>query len=290
VKADVAVLVPSLNSPLLDRVVEAVLAQSGRERLAEVLVVGRDEAGLLPPGPLVRFLDTGRPVSEPVARNLALRHSQAERLVFLDSDCLPEPGWLAAHLAAFEQGPRLVSGSVRTGSESEPYWALVYNLALFYAFLDVAPPGARQALPTLNLSFPRALAEAIGPFDESLPRATDLEWTLRAAEAGVALHFEPAAAVRHLHARHRLRQVWRDCAGSGQHSRRIRLRYGALLRTPAWLRWRLAVGLLAPALAVAVTARIAFGWPATFRGRWQALPGVLLTRLAWGWGASRRPS
>lgn len=287
-KADVAVLVPSLNSPLLGQVVEAVLAQSGRERLAEVLVVGRDEAGLLPARPLVRFLDTGRPVSEPVARNLALRHSQAERLVFLDSDCLPEPGWLEAHLAAFEQGPRLVSGSVRTGPE--PYWALVYNLALFYAFLDGAPAGARQALPTLNLSFPRALAEAIGPFDESLPRATDLEWTLRAAEAGVALHFEPAAAVRHLHARHGLRQVWRDCAGSGQHSRRIRLRYAALLRTPSWLRWRLVVGLLAPALAVAVTARIAFGWPATFRGRWHALPGVLLTRLAWGWGASRRSS
>ncbi len=287
-KADVAVLVPSLNSPLIARVVEAVLAQSGRERLAEVLVVGRDEAGLLPPRPLVRFFDTGRPVSEPVARNLALRHSRAERLVFLDSDCLPEPGWLAAHLAAFEQGQRLVSGSVRTGPE--PYWALVYNLALFYAFLDVAPAGARQALPTLNLSFPRALAEAIGPFDESLPRATDLEWTLRAAEAGLALRFEPGAAVRHLHARHGLRQVWRDCAGSGQHSRQIRLRYAALLRTPSWLRWRLVVGLLAPALAVAVTARIAFGWPATFRGRWHALPGVLLTRLAWCWGASRRPA
>lgn len=204
----VAVLVPSLNSPLIDVVLDAVEAQDGIERVREVLVIGRDEPGLLrerhmPGGGRVRLLDTQRPVSEPVARNLGLRAVRDELIVFLDSDCVPRPGWLRAHLAAHERLWRdgvngLVSGSVAAVAES--YWALVYNLSLFHAFLDVDRAGPRAALPTLNLSFRRESAGLVGPFDESLLRATDLDWTLRARRAGLALRFDPAPVVEHRHA------------------------------------------------------------------------------------------
>ena len=43
---------------------------------------------------------------------------------------------------------------------------------------------------------------------------------------------------------------------------------------------------LSPWLALWVTAAVAARWPATFRGRWHTLPAFLLTKLAWGWGAS----
>jgi hypothetical protein len=269
---------------LIDAVVAGVLAQDGIEGVEEVLVVGRDEPGRLRPGGRVRLIDTVRPVSEPVARNLGLAATRADLVLFLDSDCLPQPGWLREHLAAHAAGHRLVSGSVL--AEGEGYWPLVYNLSLFYAFLESAPGGPRPSLPTLNLSLTRGVAEAVGPFDESLTRATDLDWTLRARRAGLGLRFWPAAAVLHRHPRRTLAAVWRDCAGSGFHSRRIRLRHAELLGTPWWLRSRLAVRALSPWLALWVTTAVAARWPATFRGRWHTLPAFLLTKLAWGWGAS----
>lgn len=289
--ASVTVLIPSLDSPLIDVVVAAVASQEAIEQVREVLVIGRDAPGLLreialPGGGRVRLLDTGAPVSEPVARNRGLREVDGGLVIFLDSDCVPRPGWLRAHLAAHAQRPgRIVGGAVDVSRDRG--WALAYNLSLFWAFLDSSAPGPRPALPTLNLSFARALAERVGAFDEMLPRATDVDWTLRARRLGAPLHFDPAPVVEHRHARHDLAAVWRDCAGSGFHARRIRLRSGGLLAAPALLRAPLLVRALSPLIATWASARVAFLAPLAFRGRWGALPRFWLTKLAWAWGAGR---
>jgi hypothetical protein len=289
VTASVTVLIPSRDAPLIDLVVDAVAGQDGIERVREVLVIGRDTPGLLreralPGGGRVRLLDTGAPVSEPVARNLGLRQATGGLVVFLDSDCVPRSGWLRAHLAAHEGAPAsLVCGAVDVGRDRG--WALAYNLSLFWAFLDTSAPGPRPALPTLNLSFPRELAERVGAFDERLTRATDVDWTLRARALGLALRFDPAPVVQHRHARHDLRAVWSDCAGSGFHARRVRLASGGLLAAPAVLRAPLVVRALAPLIATWASARVACVAPRTFRGRWGALPRFWLTKLAWAWGA-----
>ena len=46
--------------------------------------------------------------------------------------------------------------------------------------------------------------------------------------------------------------------------------------------------LAAPLLALGATARALLRWPGTFRSRWHALPGFVLTKLAWAWGAGGR--
>ncbi|MGB5057754.1 MAG: glycosyltransferase, partial [Candidatus Promineifilaceae bacterium] len=96
----VSIIIPSLNSPLIDQVVAALVGQAQAEVIREIVVVGKDEAGLLLVGGRVRLVDTGQPVPPGTARNLGIRAATADLLIFLDSDCLPQPGWLAAHLAA----------------------------------------------------------------------------------------------------------------------------------------------------------------------------------------------
>ena len=56
----VSVIIPSLNAPTLPRALAAVAAQT--EPPAEIIVVGRDEAGAAAAFPAARFIDTRAPV------------------------------------------------------------------------------------------------------------------------------------------------------------------------------------------------------------------------------------
>ncbi len=50
-----------------------------------------------------------------------------------------------------------------------------------------------------NMAFRRSVLSSIGPFDELLPTAEDLDMFFRVVAAGYELVYEPAAAVRHHH-------------------------------------------------------------------------------------------
>ena len=281
----VAVMIPSLNSPIIDQVLARVIGQDGAKKIDEIIVVGKDETGLIQEHPLVKFIDTGLPVKAPEARNIGIGAAMAQLIIFLDSDCLVEPGWLREHLAAHEAGYDVVGGGVApTGTG---YWGLTYNLTLFHEFYATAPAGPRNYLPTLNLSVERTAIEAAGLLNEALPRGQDIEWTVRMAKAGSSLHFVPSAIVVHAHARTSIGDVWQDCARSGHYMRQVRLQNPGRMRAPAWLRYRRAVLLLSPLIAAGVVMRMVIRRPATILRRWYTLPGLYVTKIAWCWGASR---
>ena len=287
--ASIAVIIPSLNSPLVGRVVAAVVAQKeawkGLETTVEIIVVGRDEDGLVPETRGVRFVDTGRPVLAAVARNRGAAATDAELIIFLDSDCLPTTGWLAEHVAAHEAGHRVVSGGVVPAGHN--YWHLTYNLTLFHELLSTNRPGPRDFLATLNLSVERSVIEQVGGMDETVNRVEDVEWTTRMRRAGIQPYFWPAASVWHEHSRTDFSKVWRDCALSGYHMRQIRLRHADFLLAPPLLQYPRLVLALSPLVAAWATARIVWKRPSIARRHWQTLPALYLTKIAWCWGASR---
>jgi len=288
--ASVAVIVPTLNAPLVGRVVTAVLAQKATHRgmdfPLEVIVVGRDQPGLVPKADGVRFIDTGRPVLAAVARNRGAAATDAELLIFLDSDCLPTTNWLAEHVAAHEAGHRVVSGGIVPAGHN--YWHLTYNLTLFHELLSTNPPGPRDFLATLNLSVERNVIEQVGGMDETVNRVEDVEWTTRMRRAGIQPYFWPDASVWHDHSRADFGKVWRDCASSGHHMREVRLRHADLLLAPGILRYPRLVLTLSPLVAAWATARIIWKRPSLARRFWHTLPAIYLTKIAWCWGASRR--
>lgn len=281
----VAVIIPSLNSPIIDQVLDRVMGQPEARQISQIIVVGKDEPGLIPDHPLVKFVDTGMPVKAPEARNMGIQASKARLLIFLDSDCLAEPGWLREHLAAHEMGHDVVGGGVAPAGSG--YWSLTYNLSLFNEFYATAPAGRRAYFPTLNLSVKRPAIEAAGLLNEALPRGQDIEWTVRMAKSGCSLYFAPAATVVHAHGRTTLGDVWQDCARSGHYMRQVRLHNPDRLRAPFWLRYRWLVLLLSPLIAAAVVLRLVARRPATMLRNWYTLPAIYLTKIAWCWGASR---
>lgn len=279
------IIIPSLNSPIIDQVTAIVADQEGYGRQDEILVVGKDDANLLRSVPEARLIDTERPVDASTARNMGIEAAKGELLIFLDSDCLPAVGWLQAHRAAHEAGHEVVGGGVLP--EGDDYWHLTYNLTMFHEVLTTAPAGYRPLLPTLNLSVERQVIEAIGGLDVSLPYSHDLDWTTRMREGGYFPYFWPAAAVQHQHNRHNLAQVWRDCTINGRYARQVRVRHQAALQTPFFLRYRMLTLALAPAIAAAVTARIIKRRPEVMLAHAATWPAIYLTKIAWCWGASR---
>lgn len=278
----VSVIIPSLNAPTLARTLTAVAAQT--EPAAEVIVVGRDEAHALAGFPSVRFVDTGQPVCAARARNLGMAAATGDILLFLDSDCIPRPDWLARHRARHEAGEMVVGGAV--GLAGSNYWAQSDNVSMFHEFVPELPAGPRFLLPTLNLSVRREVYETAGGMDESFPGAAaeDADWTVRIRRAGYRLYFDPAAVVAHSPARTTPRDVVRHWRNLGHNAIRVRLRYVGEFGTPGGARhawwWRV----LSPLIALRVTASV-FAKRPLWR-YWPSLPVVYVSKIIYCFGVA----
>ncbi len=132
------------------------------------------------------------------ARNSALRMISTELVAFLDSDCIPPPGWiteLAGHFAdplVAAVAPRIVAAGPGAGSSP---------LDLGDRPARVAPMTRVSYLPTAALLLRRA---ALGAgFDEALRYGEDVDLIWRLIEAGWRVRYDPAVRVPHAEPRTR---------------------------------------------------------------------------------------
>jgi len=285
-RMQVSIVIPSLNSPMIAQVLTAIEQQNVAELIKEVVVVGKDEQHLIPKNSRAKLIDTGDPIPPSTARNLGINATSAELIIFLDSDCIPQKKWLHEHILAHEAGHKVVGGGVLPVGNG--YWHLSYNLTLFHENFSTSDEGARDYLPTLNLSVDRDVITKSGLLNESLRRAQDIEWTTRMRRDGFQPWFWPDAMIYHAHNRTTVQAVWEDCATSGYYMRQIRLQHPDLLQAPSILRYRGLVLGLSPVIAGWVTWRLIRRTPDIFYRQWRTLPAIYLSKIAWCWGASRR--
>jgi mycofactocin glycosyltransferase len=140
------------------------------------------------------------------ARNTGLAQVTSDLIAFLDSDCVPEPGWierLAAHLAdpaVAAAAPRIVP------LPAGPGWAGRYTAGC--SCLDLGDQAARVApgsrvgyVPTAALVVRRAallgVARPAGVFDPELRWGEDVDLIWRLHGAGWRIRYEPTARVGH---------------------------------------------------------------------------------------------
>jgi mycofactocin system glycosyltransferase len=144
----------------------------------------------------------GRAQGPAAARNAGLARATTDLVAFLDSDCVPSPGWLAplrAHLA----DPRLAVVAPRIGAlEAGRGWvgryeALASALDMGHRPAPVRPWSAVPYVPSAALLVRRA---ALGTgFDPSMPVAEDVDLVWRLHEAGWRVRYEPRSQVAHDH-------------------------------------------------------------------------------------------
>ncbi len=232
--AGVAALLRRLEGQTLsaDRL-EVVIADDGS---AERLGVTEVDHGR------IRVLGGPRRTSY-AARNRGAVAANGDVLAFCDSDCLPDPEWLTAGLAALGDAD-IVAGEVIPAPPTRP---TLWSLLSADMFLDQRRNVARSRAATANLLVRRRDFEAWGGFDPALPSGGDFEFVLRAVGQGARLAYAPEAVVRHptLDAgRVFLRKVWRTNRWAAVHRRRAGFRVGP---------WHVLT--LVPVLGVALTRR-----------------------------------
>lgn len=283
----VSVIIPNLNSLIIGRTMAALRAQEFELAQVEVLVVGLDEPGLVETDGFTHFISTGIPVPPAVARNIGAQEAKGDLFFFTDADCIPHRCWLKTLVGHYEDPEvGIVGGGVAFPSDG--YWRLADNIATFHPYLHTSPPGTRDQLPSLNLSFRRSIWDEVGSFDERYPRPAgeDADWTTRARLAGHTLHFEPEAMVTHCPARTTFGGLWHHAVNFGQYSVKMDDRYQAALPRPFVLKHWLLPLLTAPVMAAWVTGS-AFSRKDVWRYA-HTLPAVYVAKLGWCWGASQR--
>jgi mycofactocin system glycosyltransferase len=136
------------------------------------------------------------------ARNSALGQVQTEFVAFLDSDCLPEPGWIEALIGHFAD-PRVAAVAPRVRPEPPAptaNWRQRFIAARSPLDLGTAPsavfPGGRVSyVPTAALLARMcALQQA---FDPRLRYGEDVDFVWRLYDAGWRVRYEPGVSVLH---------------------------------------------------------------------------------------------
>lgn len=150
----------------------------------------------------------------PAGRNVGLRLSDAEIVIFLDDDVIPEPGFIEGHVLAYRNDSTgAVAGKiVERGAASRGacpadgckkmgkinYWT--GELTRRYVSDH---PGEVDAAPGGNMSFRRSAIKAAGGFDERFGGSALFEETdacLAVGKKGFGIRYSPDAALTHLHA------------------------------------------------------------------------------------------
>ncbi len=202
------VVVPVRDRPVeLDRLLGALRAEPDT---ADVPVLVVDDGSVDPAAVTAtaarhraRVLRHATARGPAAARNAGLRAATTELVAFLDSDCVPLPGW-AAPLVGHTADPRLALVAPRItalpadgGGWVEPYEAAVSALDMGPDPAPVAPGTAVSYLPSAAMVARRA---ALGDgFDESMRVAEDVDLVWRLVAAGWRVRYEPSAAVAHEH-------------------------------------------------------------------------------------------
>lgn len=136
------------------------------------------------------------------ARNAGLRRVTTELVAFLDSDCVPSPGWLG-RLADHFTDPVVaaLAPRIRPMRRAGPA-PLLDQFVAFRSPLDLlgaeggVTPGGRLAyVPTAALMVRR---EAVGePFDPRLRHGEDVDLVWRLHDAGWRVRYDPSVTVEH---------------------------------------------------------------------------------------------
>jgi glycosyltransferase involved in cell wall biosynthesis len=200
----VSVIIPARNeATFIPRVIRAVLAQRPPDADLEVIVVddgstdGTSDAARAAGACALELVGAGG--NPAAARNRGAAAATGDPLIFLDADCIPGDGWLAAILAAHERGATVVGGALDL-PPGLPASARCDYYCGWYLVHSRRPAGDVPHHPPPNLSVRREPFLGTPGFTEAQPFSYTNEeraWQAALQREGYRIYFEPRAVAYH---------------------------------------------------------------------------------------------
>lgn len=277
-----SVVVPFYGTADEARELIAALASLRRAPGDEVIVADNTEDGRFPGAEAPDWMRVVRAPLERssyYARNVGVEASRQQWLLFLDSDCRPEPDVLDAYFAPPpDERCGILSGSVVADPDQRE---LTARYARSRQHIDPEHYRERPGRPagiTANLLVRRAAWDDVHGFHEGIKSGGDLEFCWRVQDSGWTFDWRPEARVAHLHVDtvgKLLRKTVRHAGGGG------------------WVNNHHAGAFPRPPLVRGLTRSVvgALVWLATGRverALFKAIDGVFLTADAYGRLAGNR--
>lgn len=193
---EAAIIIPHYNDVArLESCLKALLPQLGSQ--IEMVVVDNASTDSLAPlraaFPDVRIVTELRKGAAE-ARNRGVAETTAEKLFFLDCDCIPAPDWVSTALAIAPQAD-VIGGSVTVFDETAPPRTGAQAFEAVFAFDNRSYVEQKGFSVTANLLTRRSVFAETGPFVHGL--SEDLDWCRRAVARGHHLIYVDALRVGH---------------------------------------------------------------------------------------------
>lgn len=197
-RPSVSVVVPFGGGPTqpLRTALEGIDRQEGDELIVADNSGG--EAAAL--SDLARVIPATRERSSYYARNAGAAVGETEWILFMDADCVPRPGLLAAYFEApipTEAGA--AAGEIIGDPDQRSLAARYARDRKVLSQTDGLYGRGRTVAATGNLMVRRAAFDELGGFVEGIRSGGDVDFCLRLQSAGWALEFRPRALVLHRH-------------------------------------------------------------------------------------------
>ena len=207
---DFSIVIPTYsNTTSLPACLAAFARQTYPADRFEVIVV--DDGSPTPARPIIEKVQNRvhlhlieQPNAGPAtARNRGAQKASGKYLAFIDDDCRPHPGWLAALIHRVERFPDgLIGGKTINLLENNIYSAASQVLIDFLYDHFLATDSPYRFFTSNNLAMQTCLFDILGGFDERMPLAAgeDREFSERWRQNGFSMVFAPEAVVYHAHA------------------------------------------------------------------------------------------
>lgn len=137
------------------------------------------------------------------ARNMGIKISSGDLLLFTDADCIVDKNWVINHVlvhAYFEVSDpsvKLIGGGI--AGKNKNLWSICDDICSWAEFNPSLPP--RMIVkhhPTANISISKDILEELGGFDEALRSGEDFAFCKKISEKGYKMFFAPDAKIMHI--------------------------------------------------------------------------------------------